>query len=191
MTGRIKSLNAATASGVIAAEDGLDIQFLVSAVLECDVARLAVGQLVSFDVEDSHFGRAINVYLRKQHILTASPEQRHESIRLRYMGFRQAGSIRSYRFDRVSPGENTATFIVATDLALFLKHHVGIQEGPDLCLRILSAELGATGPAAWPRAQCWVTDKDMLAHLERQPTPGHRRKVRPKAPVAAAHAAHA
>ena len=56
------------------------------------------------------------------------------------MGFDQARNIRSYRFDRIGQGEITRRFVVAVDLGLFLKHRVGVQEGPSLCFHKLSIE---------------------------------------------------
>jgi hypothetical protein len=57
--------------------------------------------------------------------------------------------------------------IVTVDMALFAKQHVGIQDGPALCLRLVTAE-------EWPPKQRSLTDEEMLAHLARRP-------VRPKA----------
>jgi cold shock CspA family protein len=191
MNGTIKSLSAGNASGFIAGEDGLSICFQSSGVLAYDIAGLTVGQLVTFDVEGGKWPKAMNVCVRRQHQIAATPENHHESVDLRYMGFEQVGSVRSYRFDRISPGEEKKTFVVATDLALFLKYHVGIQEGPGLSLHLLSAEMGALGPTAWPLLQCSLTEKDMLAHLASRPAPATKRgpKRRVQAFAAASHSA--
>jgi len=61
-------------------------------------------------------------------------------MQFRYMGFDQARNIRSYRFDRIGRDEATRRFVVAVDLGLFLKHHVGVQEGPALCFHKLSGD---------------------------------------------------
>ena len=57
------------------------------------------------------------------------------------MGFDQAKNIREYRFDGVGAGEAAKHFVVSADLALFIKYRVGLQEGPALCLKRLSADL--------------------------------------------------
>ncbi|MGH9722381.1 MAG: hypothetical protein ACRD8O_19395 [Bryobacteraceae bacterium] len=62
-------------------------------------------------------------------------------MELRYMGFDQKLNTRLYRFDRVCKGEPTIRHIVRADMALFLVHHIGIQEGPTLCAKKLSADL--------------------------------------------------
>jgi hypothetical protein len=62
-------------------------------------------------------------------------------MQLRYVGFNQAKNIRTYKFDGVTEGETTTHFVVSADLALFVRYHVGLQEGPALCLKKLSADL--------------------------------------------------
>jgi len=87
---------------------------------------------------------------------------------LQYMGFDQTGSVRSYRFRRISRGEKTLEFTVKAELALFTKHHVGMQEGPALCLHLLSGRSDASGAPARSAADS-LTDTDMLAHLASRP----------------------
>ena len=60
---------------------------------------------------------------------------------LRYMGFDQAQNIREYKFDDVAEDETTTHFVVSADLALFVRYHVGLQEGPALFLKKRSADL--------------------------------------------------
>jgi hypothetical protein len=63
-------------------------------------------------------------------------------MQLRYMGFDQAKNIREYKFDGAAEGK----IVVSADLALFVKHHVGLQEGPSLCLKRLSTNLETLQP---------------------------------------------
>lgn len=191
MTGTIKSLDPASASGVITAADGLMVGFRPSAVLAYDVPILAVGQLVSFDLEGGRRPQALNVCVLRAPRSLNGQERRLEITCLRYAGFQQQGDIRSYRFELFAPGEARATFTVNTDLALFTKHHVGIQEGPGLCLHLLAAELDLAGTAAGTPFQCSLTDREMLAHLASRPVPrakhGFKRAL--PAPGAASHVA--
>jgi hypothetical protein len=60
---------------------------------------------------------------------------------LRYMGFNQERNTRAYKFDHLADGKITARFVVTADLTLFLRHHIGIQEGPTLCAQKLEADL--------------------------------------------------
>jgi hypothetical protein len=101
------------------------------------------------------------------------------SSELRYMGYEQTGSVRAYLFERISPGEDRITFIVTADLALFLKHHVRIQEGPALCLYVLSGEADAGGTAMRPPLPRSLADRDLLAHLARAPVSGTKRSKQP------------
>ncbi|MEK7408443.1 MAG: hypothetical protein AAB225_25505 [Acidobacteriota bacterium] len=178
MTGVIKSLDSGSASGVIAAEDGLIVGFCPAAVLAYDVPILAIGQVVSFELEGGRCPQALNVCVQRAPQAVNTQERRLEFARLRYMGFEHRGSVRIYRFERLTPGEEKGTFTVDADLALFTRHHVGIQEGPALCLHLLAAELDVAGAAARTSFGCSLTDREMLAHLASRPVP--RAKYGPK-----------
>jgi hypothetical protein len=82
------------------------------------------------------------------------------SVNLRYMGFDQKQSVRTYRFEGISSGEPTLYFIVTADLSLFLARHVGIQEGPTLCAHKLASNLLNASPGRHE-----LTDEDLLAHM--------------------------
>jgi hypothetical protein len=64
-----------------------------------------------------------------------------EDVELRYLGFSQLENERAYRFDVTEGDHATRQLIVTVDLGLFRVHHVGIQEGPNLCARKLAADL--------------------------------------------------
>jgi cold shock CspA family protein len=173
VTGRIRSLGAGNGSGCIAADNGTSPHFRASSVLAYDATCLAVGQLVSFDIgEDS--STAINVCVQRQHRISATTGRPRESAPLRYVGFNQAGGMREYRFERVNPGAPTETLTVLADLAMFRRHHVGIQDGPALCLRAIETGTGAQ------RSRRALSEEDVLAHLSSRPAPRARpRRVPP------------
>jgi hypothetical protein len=85
-------------------------------------------------------------------------------MQLLYMGFEQAGNVREYTFHGVTYGEETRVFIVDTDLALLREHHLGLQEGPILCLRTLTAELDTLGAAQLP-GKHQIVERDIRAYL--------------------------
>lgn len=178
MTGTIKRLDVASASGVITAEDGLIVGFCPSAVLAYDVPSLAIGQVVSFDLEGGRCPKALNVCVQRRPQALNAQERRLEITRLRYIGFEHRGNIRAYLFERLTPGAERRTFTVDADLALFTRHHVGIQEGPALCLHLLAAELDVAGAAVRTSFHCSLTEREMLAHLASRPVP--RTKHGPK-----------
>ena len=62
-------------------------------------------------------------------------------MELRYLGFSQLQNERAYRFDVTEGGHATRQLIVTVDLRLFRVHHLGIQEGPNLCATKLAADL--------------------------------------------------
>jgi cold shock CspA family protein len=181
MTGRIKVLSAGSASGFIEAENGSRIHFDSGAVLAYDVTYLSVGQLVTFDVESGVGRKAVNICVQRPHQVPPAEGKRKESM-LRYVGFDQTRAIRTYRFERTSLGEETETFAVTTDITLFTKYRVAIQEGPALCLRLLM--VGSEG-AAMPPAPRSLTEQDIQTHVASRPIPGtrphHKRTPRPAA----------
>jgi hypothetical protein len=62
-------------------------------------------------------------------------------MELRYLGFEQLQNARAYRFEVIAKGASTAQAVVLADMGLFLKHRVGIQDGPSLCAARLTADL--------------------------------------------------
>jgi len=67
-------------------------------------------------------------------------------MELRYLGFDQTQNTRAYRFEGIEKGEPTLQFVVTADLAMFLKHRIGIQEGPGLCARKLASDVQVPHP---------------------------------------------
>src|SRR5579864_3670784 len=151
MIGTIISFSNQTAAGVVKSADGVRFEFDFAAVVAYDIAELAAGRPVHFEVGAGDFPKAINLSIDALQSSSSVNDHTREIRRLRYMGFEQRGSIRAYRYQRITPGETTQMFTVDTDLVLFKKYQVAIQEGPALCLRLLSAELvsgGGPGPCS-------------------------------------------
>jgi hypothetical protein len=130
-----------------------------------DAGGLAVGQTVTFELKVGLHPEAVHVCVQKPHHPSPGADKHRASINLRYAGFAQEGNIRSYRFEQLSAGEETRTFLITTNLDLFRKHSVGIQEGPTLCMRVLMA--GLIAGVASHRA---LTDLDMLAYVASRPS---------------------
>jgi hypothetical protein len=80
-------------------------------------------------------------------------------MELRYLGFEQQKNLRAYRFDVLIKGEPTKHCVVTADLALFLAHRIGIQDGPGLCSLKLTADLEGL-----PQEVHELTDADLRAH---------------------------
>jgi len=90
--------------------------------------------------------------------------QGETKVELRYMGFDQAQNKRVYKFDCTGGGKITTRFVVSVDMVLFLKHHVGIQEGPALCARKLNADFEAVAGTE-PELTHELTNDDLLAYV--------------------------
>ena len=189
VTGKIENLSDGSTSGFIRAENGSIVPFELSAVLAYDAARLAVGQLVTFDLENGSHPLAANVCVHRPHDVADAEKRYHESARPpRYMGFEHMGHVRAYRFMRFSLGEETEIFVVNADVDLFAKHHIGIQEGPGLCLAVLVAEQNAAARGSQRRPRS-LTEADMLAHVAKRPVPAakHHPKRTPRASTSTWH----
>ena len=87
------------------------------------------------------------------------------AMQLQYIGFEQVNNTREYIFHGIAHGEETKVFRVITDLELFRRNHVGMQEGPAMCLRILTTDLESPEPPQQPSLRHALTDQDMLAYL--------------------------
>src|SRR3954453_10017050 len=86
-------------------------------------------------------------------------------MQLRYLGFDQLQNARAFRFDIMNKGEATRQAIVTADLALFLEHHVGIQDGPTLCASKLFADIENSIEGAHV-----LTGDDIRAHAQARAT---------------------
>jgi len=174
VTGTIKRLDVSAASGVITAEDGLTVGFPLSAVMAFDLPVLAVGQAVSFDLEDGRVSKARNVCVQKPPQPVHVRSGHLETTRPRYVGFEHRGNVRAYLFEWLRAGTEKRTFAVDADLALFTKHHVGMQEGPALCLHLLVEELEAEGAGEATPIKCSLSDREMLAYVASRPVPRNK-----------------
>lgn len=174
MTGKIESLGTEDGAGIIRAEDGVKVSFRMSEIVFGDHATdVAVGQLVTFDMERGRFPRAFNIHVENRSYRGQEKDKLWQSIR--YLDYTQAGNIREYKFERRSQDGETVSAIVSADLSLFSRHKVGIQDGPMLCLKLVMAELensNATSDSPFRRS---LTDHDLLYHLASKPVPEKKR----------------
>jgi cold shock CspA family protein len=186
MIGRIKNLSATNRSGFIQAENGQTVYFAGSAVWEHDFPLLTVGQAVSFELQSGHWPKAANVHLfEDRHHMSHAQEKAQEAIQLRYVGFDQSGFVRTFRFQGVISGEQTRDYVVTGDVRLFQKYHVGIQEGPALCVQLLLAQLELSHELHSNLASAVLGDKDfatLVASRTVAPRKPFRRRPRPVRP---------
>jgi cold shock CspA family protein len=167
MTGRIEVLDTDGTPGFIRSEEGGVVHFRLSDVAVRHAVDLAVGQLVTFEMERGNPPKAFNIKIEKRHYTSHGVEKRPQPVR--YLGFEQTGNIRAYQFERLSPGGEKQTATLSADLTLFLTHNVGLQDGPALCLGLVAAELDVADSDSRVPYQRSLTDADMLAHLASRP----------------------
>lgn len=181
MHGKILTFSSSRSSGAIQSEQGGRFDFDIAAVLAYDVAGLAEGQAVNFEPDGGSPHKAVNVSVLPPVSIHYSEDRYREIRRLRYVGFEQRQNIRTYRFERFTPGELTEEFSVDTDMALFTRHKLRLQEGPLLCLHLLMTALG-TQPAG-ESSPYSLTEQHMLAFLatrtEPSGKPGPKTGLRP------------
>lgn len=173
MTGTIVGLAGRTRTGTIRSRDGSRLTFSAASVLG-DFDSLAVGHLVSFDLERAQPQHtAVRVFREPlgPHGTGKAPGAPPD---LRYMGFQEAEGVRSYRFDAVAAGDRAQRLTIRVEMALLLKHHVGVQEAPVLCLRKLAADLRDI-----PDAACHeLNEGDLAAYASSRALATERKRPR-------------
>ena len=158
MTGTIVALAGNARTGTIRSLDGSRVTFSAANVLG-DFDALAVGHMVSFDLERPQPHHIAARVFREPSGAHGAVGKLGASPDLRYTGFHQDGRVRSYCFDAVVPGVQARQFTVKVDMALLLKHRIGVQDVPALCLRKLTADLGALPESG----QHELRDEELLA----------------------------
>ena len=141
---------------------------------------------MSFELHGGHWPKATNVHLfEDRHHTPRAQEKAQEAVQLRYVGFDQAGFVRTFRFQGVVSGEPTRDYNVTGDVRMFQKYHVGIQEGPALCVRLLLAQLEVSHEPKQNGENAVLSDKDfamLVASRAVAPRKPFRRRPRPVRP---------
>jgi cold shock CspA family protein len=173
VTGTITELKIQRRFGSIRAGDGATFTFYDSDVIAEQFSLLKIGQVVSFEAGrgsqqqnavrvQSEIGSSLSVAApHGEKLLGGSrASSQAEAWRFLYAGFDHPSNMRRYKFSAVARSQPTKLLTVSVDLALFLKHHVGIQEAPAMCLHKLS---GSDLQAA--QVQYELTDGDLAAYV--------------------------
>lgn len=146
VTGLIVALASATRSGTIRTENGDRFDFSAGSVLG-DFDTLAIGHRVSFELDRARPRRAAVSVFREPRKAVPPGRSTEEPPDLRFQGFSQQASVRSYRFAAIRTGQQVCEHAVTVDLRLMQRHGVSVQEAPALCLRKLLEDL-KSAPAA-------------------------------------------
>jgi hypothetical protein len=181
MLGTVTRCSKMTATGTIRSEQGETFDFDFAAVLSYDMAGLAEGRLVHFEPAGRTPCKAMNVGLEPPAAIHPGAERYKEIRQLRYVGFQHQGNSRKYRYERITPGEATQNFAIDADLALLHSCRVAIQDGPTMCMRILSAGLDA-GASSEAMASCCLTEQHIRDYQATLPVPGAKAPKVPRRP---------
>jgi len=105
------------------------------------------------------------------------------------MGFTQEANIRHFHFQRVLPrarptsAPNIVRFTMNADMTLFARYRIPVQEGPALCLQILTETMAGLDEASSQSASYALTLEHFtsfaLARTKDQEAKLARRKPRP------------
>lgn len=169
MTGKVDLLDPLDSSGRIKMESGSSIPFKLSALVAYDMSRIAVGQLVTFDLKDGH-PEAINVCIRA--IPDGRGSVRSAAAHTRYAGFEHHGNIRTYRFELVALGQAIQTISFRVDLTLMAKHKIVIQDGLDLCGHVLLSKRKEFDSSETRLHVLELGDSELAAYRASHPVPG-------------------
>lgn len=173
MTGTIVSLSGSARTGTIRSQEGSRFVFWAAGVLG-DFDTLAVGHLVSFDLDRVQSQQtAVRVFREPAHQREAGNKPGAPPD-LRYAGFHQTGVVRSYCFDRAAPGGKGQGFVVTVNMTLLLRHRIGVQEVPSLCLLKLAADLRDLASSQGHE----FGEADMIAYAQLRTSAAERKRAR-------------
>ena len=104
-----------------------------------------------------------------------------------YMGFTQNAGIRSFQFEHtieIAARKTTrVAVVIKADLTELMTAHVSVQDGPALCLHVLTGLLADTGGSPLPLVHT-ITTEEVAAFMRlrtgRAKTVSDRRRRRPK-----------
>src|SRR5260370_14950796 len=139
MLGTVTRISRHTATGTIRSEQGESFDFDLAAVLTYDMAMLTEGKLVHFEAAGRTPCKAMNIALEPPAAAHPGAERYKEIRQLRYVGFQHHGNCRTFRYERITPGQATQNFVVDVDLWLYQTYRIAIQDGPTMCMKILTA----------------------------------------------------
>ena len=110
-------------------------------------------------------------------------------MQLVYMGFTQEASLRCFHFQRVLTQARLANlpkvvqFTMKADMSLFMRYRIPVQEGPALCLQILTDALSGSDENTVLPASYAVTTEHLStfasARTSVEEAKAARRKPRP------------
>lgn len=81
--------------------------------------------------------------------------------RFRYLGHRQSGALRELVFGDMGKDRIEHLLHLKIDIGMLMKHHLRIQDTPDICLRILAERWASTPVEPGPPTAITVSEEDV------------------------------
>jgi hypothetical protein len=110
-------------------------------------------------------------------------------MQLVYMGFTQEASLRCFHFQRILAQSRLTNlpkivqFTLKADMSLFMQHHIPVQEGPAICLQILTDSLAGSEDSDVASASYAITKEHLSTFVSARTLVAEakaaRRKPRP------------
>jgi len=105
------------------------------------------------------------------------------------MGFTQEASLRCFHFQRILTQSRLSNlpkivqFTLKADMSLFMQHHIPVQEGPAICLQILTDSLAGAEESEVASASYAITKEHLSTFVSARTLVAEakaaRRKPRP------------
>lgn len=104
--------------------------------------------------------------------------------RFRYLGHRQSGTLRELSFGDMGKDGIEHLLNLRIDIGLLMKHHLRIQDIPDICLRILAERWTNTPVQPGPPTAITISEED-LSRLagEQEEKIAAKRAKKPRSPA--------
>ena len=107
-------------------------------------------------------------------------------MQLVYMGFTQEASLRCFHFQRVltqsglSNLPRVVQFTLKADMSMFMQYRIPVQEGPAICLQILTGVLEGSDENAQAPVSYAVTTEHLSSFVSARTTSEEARQAKRK-----------
>lgn len=104
----------------------------------------------------------------------------YTACRFRYRGYGQTGTVRQFTFEDPEEPGLRHRYVLQVDTGLLRKHHVRLQEAPNLCLILLAGLHAGSSQTHSEVIRRTISDDDLTDLIERtasSTTPKHEKKA--------------
>lgn len=105
--------------------------------------------------------------------------------RFRYLGHRQSGTLRELSFGDMGKDGIEHLLNLKIDIGLLMKHHLRIQDTPDICLRILAEQWTKRPVEPGPPTAITISEEDLSRLAGEQEEKTAAKSAKKRRPLAA------